>query len=165
MTKSTFRGKLFLLLTMGLILFRNMDGGMRSFDIRISNAGFVSTVGEHRQGGTSSSANAIGRMIKDGSEAVNESYIRSTMKSLYVCGFLHAELAKEVFQDYVFQGELKFDTNATLEDILFFGKFGPCKYQTKHFPGKILYLNGEKYDDYVSQPNEFRLGPEPPNVA
>ena len=80
-------------------------------------------------------------------------------KKLYVCGFRHDALAREIFPDYSWGGVLYSRYNPTSKDVLFVGKFGPCHYDMRYFPGKVLYLNGEHLNDTLSLPNHYRIGP------
>jgi hypothetical protein len=75
---------------------------------------------------------------------------------IFLCGYANYELAQELFPDYAsrYKGGLDSQTHQSLgfihpsrpptaDDILLFGMHGPCQGNVTHFPGKVLFTEGE----------------------
>ena len=88
----------------------------------------------------------------------------SSLNRVFTCGWEYAKLSRGLFPEYSFEGTIT-TSNATpaSDDILVFGKFGPCKgYEYETFPGRIVFVSGEagrRWDNSVSPPNQYILGP------
>ena len=84
------------------------------------------------------------------------------LKHAYTCGYSMDNLARELFPDYSFQGEITYGKPLTAQDVLLFGMFGMCHFDIKRrFPGKIVFLNGESREEprHYLTGKHYRLGP------
>ena len=95
-----------------------------------------------------------------GPSSSNNNNNNNNNKRLYVCGWQWPNLAQAIFPDYTFKGQKK-TKKAKLQphDILVYGSFGPtCAIPHTPFPGKVLYINGEKKQQPLIYPNEYQIG-------
>ena len=78
--------------------------------------------------------------------------------TLFFCGWGVFGVENYLFPEYVHKRNWTIMSNATSDDLMLNGMFGPCAHSIGDFPGKILHVNGEPHDRNFTGERQYQIG-------